>query len=54
MQNPVEILLWKDRFWCYRELRTEFLRDYSYRVIPSDTDEWYEFARHRPPSIDAS
>lgn len=39
--HPENILLWPDGFWCYREeLRPEFLRDDSYRVIVHHSDEW--------------
>ena len=39
--NPVDILVWPDGFWCFREeLSLQFLRDDKYRVILCSSDEW--------------
>ena len=49
--NPIDILKWPDKFWCFRE---EFcpgmLRDDSYRVVSFDSNEWLALARERPLS----
>ena len=45
--NPEDIFLWPDSFWCFRvEFRPEFLRDYSFRVIMQDSEEWLSFERN--------
>jgi hypothetical protein len=46
-----DILLWPDRFWCFREeLRPEWMRDDSCREIVFSSDEWLStISSHRFP-----
>ena len=47
-ENPADILLWPDGFWCLREeFNQNFLRDHNYRVIVHGCDEWLKlYERH--------
>jgi len=39
--NPDDILMWPDGFWCFREeFSSAFLRDYNYRLIRQNSEEW--------------
>ncbi|HXC38302.1 MAG TPA: hypothetical protein VN667_05105 [Burkholderiales bacterium] len=41
VENPDDLLLWPDGFWCFREEFSEsWLRERDYRVIPLNCDEW--------------
>jgi len=47
-ENPDDILLWPDGFWCFRkEFSEEFLRQDDYRVILRHSDEWLSRTRSR-------
>ena len=57
-----DILLWPDGSWCFRfelRLRDGLIRDYQYRVVSYQSDEWdkvaqtraYTGARQCPPPI---
>ena len=49
MQDRLDILIWRDGFWCFREeFRMDWLRDDDCRVIETEIDEWLEIARKRP------
>ncbi len=46
--NPDDILLWPDGFWCFRKEFSEgFLRQDDYRVILHHSDEWLSHTRSR-------
>jgi hypothetical protein len=48
--NPHDILVWSDRFWCFREeLSPAFLRDDNYRVVWCSSDEWLRVISARQP-----
>ena len=50
-QDPLDILQWPDRFWCFREeLSPKFLRDDNYRVIFCSSDEWLRLISARRPA----
>jgi hypothetical protein len=45
-ENPDDILLWPDAFWCFRkEFSKGFLRQDDYRVIQHNSDEWLSYTR---------
>jgi hypothetical protein len=47
-----DILVWPDRFWCFREeLCQEFLRSDNYRAISCSSDEWLRFISARQPPV---
>jgi len=47
--NPDDVLLWPDGFWCFQEeLSPAFLRDDTYRVIPSGSEEALKILSARP------
>ncbi len=49
-----DILVWSDRFWCFREeLCPEFLRGDNYREILCSSDEWSRFISARQPPLPA-
>jgi len=46
IENPDDILLWPDDFWCFRqEFCKGFLREDNYRVILRHSDEWLRYTR---------
>jgi hypothetical protein len=50
-ENPDDILLWPDKFWCFRkEFSKGFLRQNDYRVILHQSDEWLSYAHDPRPS----
>jgi hypothetical protein len=41
-----DILFWPDGYWCYRcEVRRGWTRDYEYRVIPYQSEQWQILSR---------
>jgi hypothetical protein len=39
--HPDDIMLWPDKFWCYRhEYRDDMLRNSGYRIVLNLSDEW--------------
>jgi hypothetical protein len=45
-ENPDDILLWPDNFWCFRkEFSQGFLRQDNYRVILHRSNEWLSYMR---------
>ena len=39
--NPQDLLLWEDGFWCFREeFSPQWLREHNYRIVPHGSDEW--------------
>ena len=50
-ENPDDILLWPDNFWCFRkEFSKGFLRQDDYRAILHQSDEWLNYAHDPRPS----
>ncbi len=46
--NPLNILLWSDGFWCFKEeLCPHFLRDDDYREIVHGDAEWLHLSTAR-------
>ena len=44
--EPLDIFLWPDDFWCYREeFAPAMLRDENYRVIEAGFEEWFIVSR---------
>ena len=40
--NPHDLYLWPDGFWCLREeFNEKFKRDNNYRVVELGTQEWF-------------
>ena len=50
-----DILLWPDGFWCFRfELRDGFKRDYQYRVVQYQSEQWQKMSQWPRYSRDVS
>lgn len=48
-ENPDDLLLWPDGFWCFRdEYREQWLRAVDYRVILRGSDEWRAITAEPP------
>jgi hypothetical protein len=53
--DPLDIFLWPDGFWCYREeFVPAMLRDENYRVIEAGFEEWFIVSRSPRGEVDPS
>jgi len=51
----VDIFLWPDAFWCYREeYCPQMGRDAGYRVLLRHSDEWTKHSIEFQPELESS
>ena len=54
VNDPQDIFLWSNSFWCFREEYTpELMRDVTYEVIAQGSDHWKSLVNppHHPQKL---